>query len=150
MKDVNWDALIPDMKDWNNGAGIDPEGWVACEGNFRLASAYTLVFWPQFTEVDGMIFRGQPDYETVANWMKSCGGTRQSVEATLNHIHILDLHYRGCPDASLETIIHLGNVLKDIYATKLRAQFPDREFVVEFYEPPDQNLQDYQLLFYQP
>lgn len=149
MKNVDWDTLIPEMKEWNGGEGIDPEGWIGCEGNFRLACGYTLMFWPQFTEVDGMIFGGEVDAETVSGWMKNCGGNRQSVEATLNHIHILDLHYRGCPDASVERIVHLGNVLKEIYSTKLRAEFPDRKFAVELYEPPDKDLEQYQLLFYQ-
>jgi hypothetical protein len=150
MKNVDWDTLVPEMKEWNGGKGIDPESWVGCEGNFRLASAYTLVFWPQFTEYDGMIFGGEVDAEAISGWMKSCGGNRQSVEATLNHIHLLDLHYRGCPDASVERLAFLGNVLKDIYRVKLAAEFPGREIIVDFHEPLDRNLGDYQLTFYQP
>jgi hypothetical protein len=149
MTNVDWDTLIPEMKAWNSGKGIDPASWVGCEGNFKLACAYTLIFWPQFTEQDGMIFGGEVDSETISSWMKNCGGNKQSVEATLNHIHILDLHYRGCPDASVERLVHLGNTLRDIYATKLKAEFPDRNFIVEFYEPPDKNLNDYQLVYYQ-
>jgi hypothetical protein len=40
-------------------------------------------------------------------------------------------------------------VLKEIYAAKLAMEFPDRRFVVDFYQPPDQNLGEYQLTFYQ-
>ena len=32
MNTVNWESLIPDLKEWNNGKGIDPESWVGCEG----------------------------------------------------------------------------------------------------------------------
>lgn len=150
MTVVDWNALIPELKDWNNGAGIDPETWVGCEGNFRLAVAYSLIFWPRFVEHDGMIFRGtEVDVGVVAAWMGNCNGNRQSVEATANHIHIADLHHVGSPDLSLERIVFLGNVLKEIYATKLAAEFPDRKFVVDFYQPADQKLQDYQLTFYQ-
>ena len=149
MNHADWDSLIPELKDWNNGNGIDPESWVGFEGNFRLAAAYSLIFWPEFTELDGMIFRGEMDRETLAAWMNNCSGDRRCVEATANHLHLLDLHYVGSPDANIERIIYLGNVLKDIYQTKLAAQFPDRNIVVEFYEPPDKELQAYQLTFYQ-
>jgi len=149
MATPDWDTLIPELKDWNNGGGIDPESWVGCEGNFRLAAAYSLIFWPSFTEVDGMIFRGAMNRETLASWMENCSGNKKSVEATANHIHLVDLHHVGCPDASVERVIFLGNVLKQIYQVKLAAEFPNREIVVDFYEPEDGNLQDYQLTFYQ-
>ena len=149
MSDADWDALIPELKAWNNGRGIDPEAWVGCEGNFRLAAAYSLIFWPKFTELDGMVFRRHMDRQTLDSWITNCSGNRQSIEATANHIHLLDLHYVGSPDANAERIIYLGKVLKEIYQVKLAAEFPDRKFVVDFYEPPDKNLQDYQLTFYQ-
>jgi hypothetical protein len=41
---ANFSALIPELKDWNNGAGIDAEGWVECVGNYPLAIGYSLIF----------------------------------------------------------------------------------------------------------
>jgi hypothetical protein len=149
MKNVDWDNLIPELKDWNSGKGIDPESWVGCRGNFQLAAAYSLIFWPDFTEMDGMVFRGKMDRETLDSWLRNCGDNRQSVERVVNHIHISSLHHHGCPDASVERLIFLGNVLKEIYAAKLAAQFPHRNFVVELYEPEDKDLGEYQLTFYQ-
>ena len=149
MTNTDWNALIPELKDWNNGEGIDPETWVGCTGNFKLASAYSLIFWPSFSEMDGMVFRGQVDRETLESWKASCSNDPRRIEATVNHIHILDIHYVGCPDTSVAHLVLLGNVLKDIYSTKLKAQFPKRSFVVDFYEPEDKNLQGYQLTFYQ-
>jgi hypothetical protein len=148
MNNADWDALIPDLKRWNGGDGIDPEGWIACEGNFQLASAYSLIFWPTFTEHRGMVFRGEVEPEHIESWLKRCGDKR-SVEATVNHLHLADLHHPQCADVSVERLIYLGNVLQEIYTVKLAAQFPDRKFVVEFYEPPDKELREYQLLFYQ-
>lgn len=149
MTDPDWNALIPELKDWNNGSGIDPESWVGCVGNFKLASAYSLIFWPSFTEMDGMVFRGEIDRATLESWKGNCSRDPKSMEATVNHIHILDLHHAGCPDASVERIVFLGKVLKEIYSTKLAVEFPQKSFIVDFYEPEDQNLQDYQLTFYQ-
>jgi hypothetical protein len=149
MKATDWDVLIPELKTWNNGRGIDPESWAGCEGNFRLAAAYSLIFWPEFTEMDGMVFRGEMTREDLNAWIKNCGGNRQSIETTANHIHILDLHYVGSPDATVERIVYLGNVLKEIYRTKLAAEFPGRNFTIDFYEPPDKKLPEYQLTFFQ-
>ena len=149
MNNVDWDALIPELKQWNGGDGIDAESWVGCEGNFQLASAYSLIFWPTFTEYDGMVFRGAVDPTHIEAWLKSCSDDKRSVEATVNHLHIVDLHHAQCADASVERIVYLGNVLKEIYAVKLAAQFPNRQFVVEFYEPPNKEMREYQLLFYQ-
>ncbi|MDR2187659.1 MAG: hypothetical protein LBE62_06345 [Azonexus sp.] len=148
MNTIDWNSLIPDLKDWNNGKGIDPESWVGCEGNFRLATAYSLIFWPEFVEMDGMIFREGMDRFTLNSWLTACDGNKSSVEAVANHLHIQYIHL-SCPDASPERFVYLGNVLKQIYAAKLAAEFPDRRFVVEFYEPPDQNLGEYQITFYQ-
>lgn len=149
MKNVDWDVLIPELKRWNNGGGIDPETWAGCTGTFQLAVAYTTIFWPDFTEMDGMVFRGKMTRAMLDSWIKNCSGDRKNIEATANHLHILDLHYLGSPDASEERIVFLGNVLREIYRAKLRLEFPDRNFTVDFYEPPNKELQEYQLTFYQ-
>ena len=149
MDSADWDALIPELRQWNNGKGIDPESWVGCEGNFRLASAYSLIFWPKFTELDGLVFRGEMDRETLAQWMQNCAGARRCGEATANHIHIVDLHHVGCADASVERVVFLGTLLAEIYRTKLAADFPGRDIGVEFYPPESQKIQEYQLTFYQ-
>jgi len=149
MQNPDWDALIPELKDWNNGNGIDPESWAGCKGNFQLAAAYSLVFWPRFTELDGMVFRGEMDRKTLDSWKQNCSDKPAEIEATANHLHIADLHYVGCPDASVERLVFLGTLLEEIYRIKLAAEFPNRRFTVKFYEPPDKELQEYQLTFFQ-
>ena len=96
-----------------------------------------------------MVFRGDMDQLTLDSWLIGLDGDKSSVEATANHLHIRDIHYLGCPDASVDRFVYLGNVLKQIYAAKLSMQFPDRNFIVQFYEPPDQDLNEYQITFYQ-
>jgi hypothetical protein len=44
----------------------------------------------------------------------------------------------------------LGNILKNIYETKLKSQFPDNPCIVELYIPePEGDFIDYQLSFWQ-
>jgi hypothetical protein len=149
MDAPDWDDLIPELKRWNNDAGIDPEGWRGCSGSFQLACAYSLLFWPRFMELDGMVFRGEMSRQMLDSWKANCSSDPAKIEATANHIHISDVQYVGCPDLSLERVLYLGKLLKEIYQVKLAADFPDRSFVVDFYEPPDKKLGEYQLTFYQ-
>ena len=149
MNATDWDALIPELKQWNNGAGIDADGWRSCFGNFQLACAYSLLFWPRFTELDDMVFRGEMTRERLESWKPNCSSEPATIEATANHIHIADVQYVGCPDLSVERVIYLGNLLREIYQVKLAAEFPTRKFVVDFYEPPDRKLSEYQVTFYQ-
>jgi len=149
MKNVDWDKLIPDLKLWNGGEGVDPVTWLNAEGNFKLAAAYSQLFWPTFSEYKGMIFAGEIDEAHIESWLTNCAGDRGKVEATLNHIHISDIHTTSDASESVERIVFLGGILKEIYAMKLAAEFPGRDIVVEFYEPPDKELNGYQLLFYQ-
>ena len=54
---TDFDSLIPELRDWNNGGGIDAQTWVGCAGNFRLAIGYSTVFWPGFIEFEGYVLR---------------------------------------------------------------------------------------------
>jgi hypothetical protein len=145
----DWNVLIPELKDWNNGAGIDPESWVGCTGSFQLAIGYSLIFWPHFVEHDDMVLRAGYNKASLAGFMQQHRGNKSSVEAVMNHLHLDGIQYLGCPDATPERLVYLGHVLKSIYEVKLRNDFPDRVFVVSFDDSPKDNISEYQLTFYQ-
>jgi methyl coenzyme M reductase subunit C len=68
----------------------------------------------------------------------------------MNHLHIADIQYFGCEDASKDKLLLLGNVLKEIYQAKLLWQLADRPCSVELYIPDDEeDLLEYQLSFWQ-
>lgn len=144
---TDFSALIPELPDWNNGAGIDPESWVGCMGSFELAIGYSLVFWPRFVRVDGLVLRAgfSPDA------LRSCranGAEPAAVEALMNHVHIADLHC-GAGSPGEGQLRYLGRVLKDIHEAKLARDFPDLSFTVEFNDEPGLGPIDYQLTFWQ-
>lgn len=149
MNNPEWNVLIPELKEWNNGTGIDAEGWVSCMGNFKLAAAYTLVFWPEFVEHEDMVLRKGFSLESLNAFLKQRNGDKSSVEAVMNHLHIVDIHYYGCPDATHEGLIYLGRVLKEIYQCKLRDQFPNRDIVVHFDDSRKEALLDYEITVFQ-
>jgi hypothetical protein len=149
MSTANYAALIPELPTWNNGAGIDPESWIGCVGNFELAAGYSFIFWPSFIEFEGYIFRESGFCEdNLRAWERSTSNDRQAVEAVINHVHLLDLHSYGTP-ATEPQLRYLGRVLRDILDTKLKRDFPDRSFQVTFNDEPDLDLIDYEVTFWQ-
>jgi hypothetical protein len=143
-------SMTAELAEWNNGKGIDLESWIGCEGRFSLAIGYATVFWPEFEENEGYILHKGVPVEVIHGFEERKGISRHSVEATINHLHLVDLHYLGCPDASPDKLLALGGVLKEIYEAKLKWQFPDRPCTVSFFVPEDPNaLEDYEITFWQ-
>lgn len=143
-------SMKDELAAWNNGAGIDLESWVGCEGRFALAVGYAAMLWPEFVEFDGYILRKGFSEEHLRGFESQPGSTPRSVEWVMNHLHLQDIQYVGCKDISQDKLIALGNVLKEIYQAKLQWQFPDRPCVVEFHVPDDStDFTDYQLSFWQ-
>jgi hypothetical protein len=143
------DSMKAELAAWNNGKGIDLMSWIGCEGRFALAIGYATIFWPSFVEIDGYVVRTVTD-QSLRSWASADGATRQSVEAMVNHEHLADFHYLGCPDCSSDKLRALGRILKEIYEAKLAWQFPDKKFCVSLYEPEDpEDLRAYEITFWQ-
>ncbi len=143
-------SMQTELGEWNGGKGIDLESWVGCEGRFSLAVGYTTVFWPDLEEIEGYVLRKGVPIDIIRGFESREGSSRRSVETTLNHIHLVDLQYRGCPDASPDKLVALGQVLKEIYEAKLKWQFPHRPCTVSLYVPDNPNALDgYELSFWQ-
>lgn len=149
MSPVNFNELIPEMKEWNNGKGTDIQTWIECEGNFKLAIGYSTLFWPRFTEFEGFVLREGFSVESLRGFEQQCKGERRSIEAVMNHLHLDGIQYMGCEDISRERLIYLGRVLREAHQAKLAWQFPNKRFEVMFDGSFLENLVDYQITFYQ-
>lgn len=144
--------LVPELREWDahNGGEESPEGWVSCMGTFSLAAAYASLFWPQFVEVRGMVFREGVTASDVDSWLTNTNHEAKVVEATINHLHILDIQHPGIWSEATETQLQfLGRTLRASWAAKLELDFPGRKFAVEFIEGSSENLREYQVLFYE-
>jgi hypothetical protein len=141
------------MKDelaaWNNGAGIDLQSWVGCEGRFALAVGYAAIFWPEFVEFEGYILHKGFCEKSLRGFERQDGSSRRSVEWTMNHRHLEDIQHLGCADISQDKLILLGNVLKEIYQAKLKWQVPNCTCTVELYLPRGNDFSQYQISFWQ-
>jgi hypothetical protein len=135
---------------WNDGRGIGLSDWTANSGNFSLAVGYSEIFWPRFVEFERYVLVEGFHIGGLRSFEQNPEATRQSVERVMNHLHIADMQYAGCPDISADKLIFLGERLREIYSVKLAQQFADRRFVVEFVQPDDrQQFDEYQLSFFQ-
>jgi hypothetical protein len=148
MTDFN--KLIPELKQWDDGKGIDAKSWIGCVGNFQKMIGYSTVFWPTFTEVDGFVVEKNVTHDHVLQWLDACKGDRHRAQKVINHIDLWTLHHHGCEDVSPERLAYLGPVLREIYEQKLKRDFPERTFVVEYIEPDDtEDIDGYCVTFYE-
>jgi hypothetical protein len=138
------------LPEWNNGAGIDVDGWLGCKGDFQLAIAFSRLFWPSFAEHDGCVLFAGFSVSAYQDFLAACHNDRAGVETVMNHRHLLDLFYHASSTATAAQLIYLGKVLQDILKVKLANKFPQRTFEVEFDEGPFEDLIDYQVTFWQP
>jgi hypothetical protein len=147
---MNWHELIPELKNWKPPL-LSPEALAACEGRYPLAIGYLSLFWPSFTEYEGMVFRGKTiDEASISSWLTTTKGNKQAVESTLNHFHVLHIQHPGIwRDATEAQIKFIGQTLKEAWAAKLARDFPAKQFLVELFEGTPDNLRDYQVSFCQ-
>jgi hypothetical protein len=144
--------LVPELKAWeaHNGDEESPEGWASCVGTYSLAVAYAGLVWPQFVEIRGMVFRHGVTEQDVDGWLASTAHDRKCVEATINHLHILDIQHPGIWSDATETQLRfLGETLRSSWSSKLAQEFPTRKFVVEFIVGTAENPREYQVVFYE-
>jgi hypothetical protein len=147
--------LIPEIKDWQNQDRQDfgVEDWIAIEGNVKLAIGYSLIFWPDFIEHEDCVFlKSHFSLDGFNNW-KNVDYVKyfSQIEYVINHVHILDIFANEKQaEVTRDQIIYLGEILRDMYESKLNNQFKERTFCVTFngHENPG-DLIDYELSFHQ-
>ncbi|MEM1345917.1 MAG: hypothetical protein AAGI34_15235 [Pseudomonadota bacterium] len=143
-------SMLDELGAWNNGSGIDLDTWTECEGSYKLAVGYAALLWPKFEAIDKYILVEGSTREVIEGFEKQPNSTPKSVEWVLNHMHLADLHVHDEENLSIDKIIFLGNIVKEMWDAKLRLQFPDRPCTVEFYVPDEpEELWGYQVSFWQ-
>ena len=140
--------LISELSEWNNGAGVSPETWIESVGTYELAIGYSLIFWPKFELFEGYVLREGFSKASLRGFEDSTSGDRAAVEAVMNHVHMVDIHCNE-PSPTEGQLRYLGRVLKQIYETKLKSDFPEFKVAVSFNDEPGLDLLDYELTFWQ-
>ena len=89
LPEINND-LMSDLKNY----GPSAKGWLFNFGNFDLAVAYTLIFWPSFTVIDNYVLRHGSTRKNLLDFLEATNGDSIATQAVMNHVHISDLHFR--------------------------------------------------------
>lgn len=140
--------ILPDLKAWNDGGGISPEGWLSTFGSVPHALAYSAIFWPTFVKYRGCLLWEGFSPESFDNWMTRLNGDKTAAESIINHRHITDFFLNAEEEPTEEQIAYLGLLLRDIWLVKLHRDFPDLEVQVEFSWLDREANEDAQLFVY--
>lgn len=148
-KGSNWFSLIPELKHWNNGKGIEPDDWIGCIGEIEHAIGFSTIFWPKFVLFNDCIFIEDMNEETFSKWYRHCKNDYKALECTVNHRHVADLFATG-KNTTREQLKFIGNILKEMWEAKLIREYPNRKIIVDFIEQnDDDDLLGYILTVYQ-
>lgn len=143
-------SMQSELAEWNGGNGIDLVSWISCSGSYRLAVGYAEYFWPEFKVLGDYIVRAGTTSEAIELWEASGCDDRRAIEATLNHMHLIDINYHDYENLSEDLLMRLGTVLTEIYEAKLRWQFPERPCTVSLSIPENrQQFDGYEITFWQ-
>lgn len=116
-----------------------------------LPVAYSSLFWPRFVPIGPYILREDFNPENLKSWENS-GRPREQIEAAMNTMDTLDLLVPvggNCDELAERQAVYLGRVLAEIYQVKLSRDFPDKQFVVEFWDGTQDHGDDISLSFWQ-
>ena len=150
----DWNKLIPALAGYFTPGPADPEDYAFCESGIEAALGFSNLFWPNFYVFEELVFRGddpQPDELAAANienWLNHYDGDKSKVVAMLNHEHLIDLFRLRHKPGDDQQITYLATVIVDMWAAKLRQDFPSRCFEVEL-DRTGSETWDWEITFYQ-
>ena len=137
--------VLPDLRLWNEGAGISPDDWIYIEGRADHALGFCSLFWPEFTEFDGYVLRAPLNVERLRSWERAAH-SRQQIETAMNAF-LFDYMF---PDDGTEPSLkgaqlkRLSTIMSDMLAAKLSRDFPGRKFSAFVLETADFGLSFHQ------
>ena len=122
--------LIPELRLWNNGNGISPDGWIFIEGRADHALGFCSLLWPEFIEFDGYVLRAPIDVERLRGWESSGDLTRQQIEIAMNAYLLEGVFPQDQTDEVLKQAQceHLTTIMVEMLEAKLARDFPKRRF----------------------
>ncbi len=122
-----------EVREWRDGFA-HPPGLLETVAHW-VGFSQLMVVWrfmcPEFVCVDGcVLLPWEYSVETFAGWQDQFPDDCQSIENTVNHLHLWDVFDPS--EVPGESLIALGEALQRSWASALSDQFDDRTFEVAF------------------
>ena len=138
--------LIPELAEWNDGAGIDLPTWISGIGRYDHALGYASVFWPSFFDYQGCVLRSLPTASDFEKLKQHLGGDLSQAELFLNHLHMVNIFHSPDYQPSRELLLRLGQILKATWTGKLAQDYPGDRFRV-YLTTTSSNSEEWELTF---
>jgi hypothetical protein len=135
MTDDDFIARLRSRRPNDDTVNFSALDFLYTQGTTLDALLYARLFWPEFTEFEGMVFRPEDletpeDFERVTAALEK-HANREEVEQSFNWIDVHQLFESRRDDSTPEEDRALARVLQQMWAARLQLQFPTREFVVD-------------------
>lgn len=118
-----------------DSTGFNYFDFLHAHGSPFNALFYSQLFWPEFVEIDGMVFlqdaiEDSEDKSRLSEVLLRYKGDKAKVEQAFNIIEIPSLFGGASSESTDEEDLLLANRLKEMWSCRLRTIFSDREFSV--------------------
>jgi|SRR5215208_3307734 len=136
---------------------FDVLDFVAAFGSPLQALLYSRLFWPEFVEIDGMVFlkesmEEEDDRRRLAEALEHYGGDLTRTEQAFNLVEVpsmLFTGYEALNETTEEENLWLAQRLAEIWRACLIHRYPGRDFVVEVLEEDTGGGDPVGVIFYQ-
>ena len=124
---------LKNYQQWKEANGNDFSLWDYLFGvtNVEIGLAFSKLFWPDFIEYDRGIFLLEAfNPKIYEEWKAKLGNDFIAIEQVMNHLHLEDI----LPEAEkvgLENLFYLGQVISQMWESRLKLLYPNRSFQVE-------------------
>ncbi len=116
------------------------------------ALLYAQLFWPEFVEIEGMVFlngtiEDEDDMGRLYQALKRYGGDKSQVEKSFNVIEIPSLFGKQLSETTDEEDQLLAERLAEMWQQRFTVLYPAKKFMVEVLSP-EQTGSEVAVLFY--
>ena len=123
------------------------------EGSGLYALLYCRLFWPEFVEIDNMVFlketfEDEDDLRRLTEAFERYGRDPRKTEQSFNLVEIPSLFGRRMGETIDEEDHWLAERLAEMWSYRLQLLYPHRRFIVEVLEP-EQTGGEVAVIFYQ-
>lgn len=146
--------LIPELKEYKklNGEDFGIDRWLSCNTTTELFIGFSDLFYPEFEEyLGGVFFAGIEEVKKRFNPIRGFNRNEfEKMQRLYNHQHILDFFIGSDSHSTISPIQveFIGKTLCNVWAMKLKQDFPHLDTRVELYDLDSEYLDDVQITFW--
>lgn len=123
------------------------------QGSPSDALFYSRLFWPEFVEIEDMIFmegtiENAEDRVRLKSAYEKYEHDKTATEQDFNFVEVAYLFGRNLSEISEAEYLLLAERLAEMWRCRLHKVFPERKFSVEIVEPPDNAGEDIGIVFH--